>query len=210
MFDRLRVWDDDESDESFYTDRYLSPESGLVCFPTLTTFCFRARWRIKRAKALQSEQRADDASRALEARQAEHLRQESEAFLARQMDEMRSLAEEQRKAGLLLDDGAPVKLSISTSVPAPTTSAATAPSAGDNKGPAAALPGVFGVEEEEELTRKRKGPLVKLDFGGFDSGEARGARLTKVKEAVSKDKEVLWKTKIRWEALSEVRLFSTA
>lgn len=119
------------------------------------------------------------------------------------MDEMRSLADEQRKAGLLLDDGAPIKLSISAAIAPPATSAA-APSTGDNKGPSA---GVFGVEEEEELTRKRKGPLVKLDFGRFDSGEARGARLTKVKEAVSKEKEVLWKTKIRWEALSEVRLF---
>jgi hypothetical protein len=33
------------------------------------------------------------------------------------MDEMQALAEEQRKAGLLLDDGAPVKLNVSLPVP---------------------------------------------------------------------------------------------
>jgi len=49
---------------------------------------------------------------------AENLRKESDAFLARQMDEMQALAEEQRKAGLLLDDGAPVKLNVSLPVPA--------------------------------------------------------------------------------------------
>jgi hypothetical protein len=181
----LREWDDDESDELFYTDR--------------------VRWRMKRAKALHAEQKSDEASRSLEARQAEHLRQESEAFLARQMDEMRSLAEEQRKAGLLLDDSAPIKLSISA-IPAP---AANAPSTGDVKPPvAAAVPGVFGVEDDEDVTRRRKGPLVKLDFGGFDSGEARNARLTKVKDSISRDKETLWKVKIRWEALSD-RLIDT-
>ena len=63
-----------------------------------------------RARRLIQEEAADEESRLYEEKEAENLRRESEAFLARQMDEMQALAEEQRKAGMLLDDGAPVKL----------------------------------------------------------------------------------------------------
>ncbi|KDQ08036.1 hypothetical protein BOTBODRAFT_38252 [Botryobasidium botryosum FD-172 SS1] len=176
MKKRLEVWDDDESDELFYVDR--------------------AKWRIYRQRHLATELAADASSRALEARQAEHLRAESEAFLARQMEEMRSLAEEQRKAGLLLEDGAPVRLSIAA--------VATDKSGEKEKGEKEkGVAGMFGVEEEEEGVRKRKGPMVKLDFAGMDGVEARKERLEKVRNGVSNDKDVLWKTKIRWEALPD-------
>ena len=66
-----------------------------------------------RARRLIQEEAADEESRLYEEKEAENLRRESEAFLARQMDEMQALAEEQRKAGMLLDDGAPVKLNVS-------------------------------------------------------------------------------------------------
>ncbi|CAE7190007.1 unnamed protein product [Rhizoctonia solani] len=87
----LAEWGEDE--ELFYADR--------------------ARWRQTCRRFLISEAQADDASREPEERQVEHLRAESGAFLARQMDEMRALAEEQCKAGPLLDDDAPVCLAIS-------------------------------------------------------------------------------------------------
>ena len=64
---RLNIWDDDESDELFYTDR--------------------VRWRTQRVRRLTAEEAADNEMRAFEAREAENLRRESEAFLARQMDE---------------------------------------------------------------------------------------------------------------------------
>lgn len=70
---------------------------------------------MQRAKHLKDERSADDRNRIMEERQAEHLRQESEAFLAKQMEEMQGLVEEQRKAGKLLlshENGGPVKLSI--------------------------------------------------------------------------------------------------
>lgn len=143
------------------------------------------------------EEAADSASRDLEATEAEHLRHESEAFLARQMEEMRSLAEEQRKAGLLLDDGAPVKLQVSLA-PAPS---AKAPPATEGAAP---VP-VFGQEEEEEGVRKRKASLIKLDFSANESGEKARQRLEKIKESVPKDKETLWKVKVRWDAVNEVR-----
>ncbi|KAG5221428.1 U1 snRNP-associated protein [Salix suchowensis] len=90
---RLDIWDDDESDELFYVDR--------------------ARWRHLRARRLETEEANDAKSRHIEEEETEYLRKESESFLARQMDEMNALAEEQRKAGLLLDDGAPVRLNVS-------------------------------------------------------------------------------------------------
>ncbi|KAF8578960.1 hypothetical protein K439DRAFT_1416733 [Ramaria rubella] len=175
MHSRLDVWDDDESDELFYTDR--------------------SRWRATRRRHLAQEEAADRASRDLEATEAEHLRRESEAFLARQMEEMRSLAEEQRKAGLLLDDGAPVKLNVSLA-PAPSAKAPAAPEG------ATAVP-VFGQEEEEEGIRKRKGSLIKLDFSANESGEKARQRLEKIKETVPTDKETLWKVKVRWDAVNE-------
>ncbi|KIJ54498.1 hypothetical protein M422DRAFT_24441 [Sphaerobolus stellatus SS14] len=174
---RLDIWDDDESDELFYTDR--------------------ARWRAIRRRHLVQEEAADRASRELEATEAEHLRRESEAFLARQMEEMRSLAEEQRKAGLLLDDGAPVKLNVSLA-PAPTGKAPATEAA-------SALPvaPVFGQEEEDEGVTKRKASLVKLDFSATESGEKARERLQKIKETVPGDKETLWKVKVRWDAVNE-------
>ncbi|CAE6516906.1 unnamed protein product [Rhizoctonia solani] len=135
---RLAEWDDDASDEPFYIDR--------------------ARWRQARQRFLASETQANDASRALEERQAEHLRLESEAFLARQMDEMRALAEEQRKAGLLLDDGAPVRLAISAVEKKEKEEE-------EEKKVVAKPVAVFGQEKEEETAgRRRRENLVKLDF----------------------------------------------
>jgi RNA-binding protein 25 len=52
---------------------------------------------------------SDRQSSAYEKQQAKNVRLESEQFPARQ----RSLQEEQKKAGMVLDDGAPVKLSNS-------------------------------------------------------------------------------------------------
>ena len=168
---RLEVWDDDESDEPFYTDR--------------------ARWRSLRARRLAAEQAADEESRLYEEREAENLRRESEAFLARQMDEMQALQEEQRKAGMLLDDGAPVKLSVSL-----------APAAPKETGPEKKAT-VFGQEEEEEeAIRKRKVPLPKLDLA--EGGEKAKERLEKIRGEVPRDKETLFKSKVRWDGVSDV------
>lgn len=155
----------------------------------------RARWRVARRRHLAQEEATDRASRELEATEAEHLRRESDAFLERQMAEMRSLAEEQRKAGLLLDDGAPVKLQVSLA-PA---SVAKPPVAESAVNVAA-----FGQEEEDEGVIKRKPTLIKLDFSATENSEKARERLEKIKEAVPQDKETLWKVKVRWDAVNEV------
>ncbi|KAI5988335.1 hypothetical protein EDD15DRAFT_2289090 [Pisolithus albus] len=177
MQQRLDVWDDDESDELFYVDR--------------------ARWRQARARRLVAEEAADAESRAYEEREAENLRIESEKFLARQMEDMQALAEEQRKAGMLLDDGAPVKLHVSLN-PAPVKSE---PSQKEAKA------AVFGQEEEEEEggIKKRKAPLVKLDFSAAE-GEKAKERLETIKQSVPHDKETLFKAKVRWDGLTDMMI----
>lgn len=122
------------------------------------------------------------------------------------MAEMQSLAEEQRKAGLLLDDGAPVKLSISAVGHGSGTKdgdARTGSAAVANKPKPPA--GVFGIEDEDEGVQKRKAPLVKIDFGGVEAA-GRQERLDKLKASVKKDKESLFKMKIRWDAINDVSL----
>ncbi|KAH7910485.1 hypothetical protein BJ138DRAFT_1135995 [Hygrophoropsis aurantiaca] len=173
---RLDVWDDDESDELFYVDR--------------------VRWRQTRARRLAAEEAADAESRVYEERETENLRIESEKFLARQMEDMQALAEEQRKAGMLLDDGAPVKLNMSLN-PAPVKTENVA------KETKAA---VFGQEEEEEESiKKRKVPLVKLDFSAAEGDKAK-ERLQMIKESVPHDKETLFKAKVRWDGLSDTMI----
>lgn len=105
---------------------------------------------------------------------------------------MQALAEEQRKAGLLLDDGAPVRLNVS--IAAPTKEAS-------NKEKTT----VFGQEDEEDDgIKKRKVPLVKLDFSVAESGEQSKERLERIKLSVPHDKETLFKAKVRWDGLSDV------
>lgn len=109
------------------------------------------------------------------------------------MDEMQALADEQRKAGLLLDDGAPVRLNVSI---APASAKETG-----NKEKAT----VFGQEDEEEDgIKKRKVPLVKLDFSVAESGEKTRERVERIKVSVPHDKDTLFKAKVRWDGLSDV------
>ncbi|KAJ7019654.1 hypothetical protein C8F04DRAFT_1147091 [Mycena alexandri] len=174
---RFETWDDDESDDLFYADR--------------------ARWRVVRARHLAAEQSADAASAAFEEEEAANLARESEDFLARQMGEMQALAEEQRRAGLLLDDGAPVRLSVSLGPLVARAGAAEKEGTGRE--------GVFGAEEdEEEAARKRKVPLVKLDFSAAEAGpEATKERLESMKAGVPTEREALFKAKVRWDGMTD-------
>lgn len=176
MRSRLDIWDDDESDELFYVDR--------------------ARWRHLRSRRLEAEEAADGKSRRFEEQETENLRRESEVFLAKQMDELQALADEQRKAGMLLDDGAPVRLQVSLSAPPPKESS-TAP-----KEKAKAV--VFNHdEEEEEAVKARKIQLVKLDFSVAESSEKIQERLEKIRDSVPQDKDTLFAAKVRWDGMND-------
>ncbi|KAJ7859476.1 hypothetical protein B0H14DRAFT_3084936 [Mycena olivaceomarginata] len=139
----------------------------------------RARWRAVRARHLAAEESADAASAAFEQEEAANLARESEDFLARQMGEMQALAEEQRRAGLLLDDGAPVRLSVSRA----------------RRRVGEGGRGVFGAEEdEEEATRKRKVPLATRE------------RLEGMKANVPAEREALFKAKVRWDGMTDTMI----
>ncbi|EEB99226.1 hypothetical protein MPER_01135 [Moniliophthora perniciosa FA553] len=63
---------------------------------------------------------------------------------------------------------------------------------------------VFSQEEEEEdAIKKRKVPLVKLDFSVAETGEKARERLERIRESVPHDKESLFKAKVRWDGLSD-------
>ena len=157
-----------------------------------------SRWRHIRQRRLEAEEAADDKARRYEEAEAENLRRESEDFLARQMDEMQALAEEQRKAGLLLDDGAPVRLNVS--IAAPTVKEKDVHSKEKTT--------VFAHDDEEEdHINKRRVPLVKLDFSVAESGEQTKKRLERIRQSVPHDKESLFKAKVRWDGLTDVHLF---
>ena len=194
---RLEIWDDDESDELFYIDRYVS-SFFYIKHNHLNDFDASSRWRHIRQRRLEAEEAADDKARRYEEAEAENLRRESEDFLARQMDEMQALAEEQRKAGLLLDDGAPVRLNVSIAAPA----------VKEKDVHSKEKTTVFAHDEEEEdHINKRRVPLVKLDFSVAESGEQTKKRLERIRQSVPHDKETLFKAKVRWDGLTDVRLF---
>ena len=144
---------------------------------------------------MEAEEINDEKSRKYEEQEAENLRKESEEFLARQMDEMQSLAEEQRKAGMLLDDGAPVRLNVSIAAPT---------AGGKDAAEKSKANAVFVEEEEEDALNKRKAPLVKLDFSVAESSEQIQERLLHIKDSVPHEADPLFKSKVRWDALSDV------
>ena len=109
------------------------------------------------------------------------------------MDELQALAEEQRNAGMLLDDGAPIKLNVELR-----TTASKAEAPGETKVAA------FAQDDEEEGYKKRKAPLVKLDFSATE-GEKAKELLEKIKSNLSSEKDVLFKTRVRWDGISDVR-----
>lgn len=192
MKSRLEIWDDDESDEMFYVDRYVHA-LAFPCRHHSYVPVVSQRWRQLRSRRLEAEEAADASARHFEEREADNLARESQDFLERQMDEMQALADEQRKAGLLLDDGAPVRLNVSIA-------AATAKDTGSKEKAA-----VFAQEEDDEdAIKKRKIPLVKLDFSVAESSEQTRERLERIKVSVPHDKETLFKAKVRWDGLTDV------
>ena len=157
-----------------------------------------AHWHHLRQRRFEAEEAADEKSHRFEEQEAENLRRESEYFLAQQMDEMQALAEEQCKAGLLLDDGAPVRLNVLIAGP---TMKESQPSGSKEKA------AVFTQDnEEEDGIKKQRVPLVKLDFSMAESGEQTRERLERIRQSVPHNKETLFKAKVRWDGLTDVRV----
>jgi RNA-binding protein 25 len=128
------------------------------------------------------------------------LDQESEDFLTRQMAEMAEMEEKQRRAGMLFDDAAPVKLAINA-----------LPTAKEEKKPELAAVALEGDDEDDETIAKKKRTLVKLEYGGDGLTEAeklakRNARLLEIRSRIPSDKRKLWESRIEWPSINQVRL----
>lgn len=109
------------------------------------------------------------------------------------MEEMRATQEEQKRAGLLVDDTAPIRLNVVT-LKLGQGASSTNP----------AEPKVLFTQDDEEETtiKKKRVPLVELDF--IVDGEKAKEKLETIRQQVAKDRETLWKAKIRWESISDV------
>lgn len=111
------------------------------------------------------------------------------------MEEMRATQEEAKRAGLLVEDGAPIRLNVKAHKQEGQAAL------GNQKGM------VFGQEDEEEVVvTRRRAPLVELDL--VVDGEKAKEKLEGIRKQVTRDKDSLWKAKIRWEAISDVRNFT--
>ena len=191
MKTRLEIWDDDESDELFYVDRYVFLPDWASSSRT-----YRAEWRRKRQRTLAREMAEDAHARNVARAEQERVQRESQMFIEKQMEQIRAAQEEQKKAGLLVDDAAPIRLNVALATkPAQVAAAAQSTPAKPRV--------VFGQEEEDEIVvKKKRMPMVELDL--FVDGEKAKEKLESIRKQVPKEKDALWKAKIRWEAVSDV------
>ena len=72
--------------------------------------------------------------------------------------------------------------------------------------PTSAAAAAFAAQdEEEEGIKRRRAPLVKLDFSAAEGEKAR-ERLEKIRGSIPNDKETLFRSKVRWDGLTDVSL----
>lgn len=113
---------------------------------------------------------------------------------------MEELAQQQKAAGILTDEVAPVKLSIGHAPPKPSAVGT------ERRGVA--------FDEEEEDEGKKKRVLVKLDplegLQGLEREAKRRGLLTKIAKGVPKegDKDAIFGAAVVWSAINEVRSFA--
>lgn len=109
---------------------------------------------------------------------------------------MQELPNEQRKAVMLVDDGAPVRLNVTLQS-----------SAAQKAEPTGAETKVVAfAQDEEDGFNRRKVPLVKPDSSVAEDKKAI-ERLEKIRENVPRNKESLFQAKVRWDGLTDVRFF---
>ncbi|SPO26684.1 related to SNU71 - component of U1 snRNP required for mRNA splicing via spliceosome [Ustilago trichophora] len=195
----LRKWQDWRDDsatrkELFYTDRQ--------------------RWRQFRASARRREEEADDRDRALEAEEKARAQEETDNFLAQQAAEMAKLTQQQRAAGVLVQEGgslAPIKLNFASGTSkldltdASTTTSAVA--GGGANGAAshtttASKPAVLGDADEEDHT-KRTGRLKHIQLGTTLSEEEKSAKLAQLTATLPGDTTSLFALSPKWEWVDE-------
>ncbi|TXT04929.1 hypothetical protein VHUM_04012 [Vanrija humicola] len=184
----LEDWNDDEVEERS-RDLFISD---------------RAQWRVQRQQNRQREDQEDVDDRRLESDEIKSLEAESEDFLQKQMAELASLEERQRKAGLLADDAAPIKLAIAAQAAAEPKE--TKPAAAQlHPRPAIAL----GDEDDDASSQKKRRALVKLDYEKpLDEAEEVAktrARLLDISKNLPRSAAAIFDSVIEWSAVQSVR-----
>lgn len=135
--------------------------------------------------------------------ESEKVKRDTEAFLEQQARDMENFAKEQKKRGVLMDDGMPIRLSAAAQPTEPVESSKQAPrktAFNDDE-----------VDENGESTQKRK--LVKLDYSGIVPEQddltpeqreaARRVRLREIANDVSEDYAWLSRFDVNWTAITE-------
>lgn len=132
------------------------------------------------------------------------LEAESEQFLQKQMEELAKLEVEQREAGLLTEDAAPVKLAISAKFEPPVV-----------KSPVPQVPQkaalVLGDDEDDTAVRKKKRTLVKLEHEvGHDAvmedaeeQAKRAARLLDIRKHLPSRPRDVFALSVHWRAIED-------
>ncbi len=166
---RWTEWSDESATrkELFYTDR--------------------PRWRQFRASARRREQEADAADREMEQDEKARAQQESETFLAQQAAEMARLTQQQRAAGVLVDNSlAPIKITFTGTEPTPSATAGNA------------VGKVLGEEEDEQ-----KRGLKHIHLGEELSASEREKQLAAIAAGLPKDTAELLAQTPGWEWIDE-------
>ncbi|GAC95178.1 RNA recognition motif containing protein [Pseudozyma hubeiensis SY62] len=202
MLRRYEDWDDDTATrkELFYTDRH--------------------RWRQFRASARRREQEADDQDRAAEAQEKQRAQQETEDFLALQAAEMAKLTQQQRAAGVLVQEKggalAPIKLNFAgiskndSSADGATGAASTATNGTGAHHAAAAGPGsivkpgtaVLG-EAEEEDSRKKSGRLTHIKLESDLSEQDKARKMAEIAQSLPSASGELFERSPEWDYVDE-------
>lgn len=201
MLRRYEDWNDDAATrkELFYTDR--------------------PRWRQFRTSARRREEEADERDRAAEAEEMVRAQQETEKFLALQAAEMAKLTQQQRAAGVLVQEAgalAPIKLTFATAtkadgaadttagVAASTPNGTSAQNGAAGGGVAAVKPGttVLGEAEEDESS-KRTGRLTHIKLDSDLSPQDKARKLAQLTESLPKTSGELFAQSPQWEYVDE-------
>ncbi|TIB36818.1 hypothetical protein E3P86_02369 [Wallemia ichthyophaga] len=166
----------------------------------------RRKWRNGRSQARRKEETADEADKVAEVNESEKVKRDTEVFLEQQARDMENFTKEQKKRGVLMDDGMPIRLSAAaqptqyTETAEPSKQAARTTAFNDEE-----------VDENGETIQKRK--LVKLDYSGIvpDKDDltpeqreaARRVRLREIANDVPEDYTSLSRFDVNWDAITD-------
>ena len=185
--------------------------SKIVRLINLKLYFIRRRWRSVRLQAKKKEELTDQADRVAEKEESEKLKKDTEAFLEQQAKDMEEFAKEQRKRGVLMDDGMPIKLSAAQAKAKAIEESTSNNQSNEHKPKKSAFSGDDDeLDENGEPLQKRK--LVKLDYTGIEPEDdltpeqreaTRRIKLREIANSIPEDYDKLSNIKINWNLIND-------